>query len=129
MNINDSYKNMKYLKTNFLICFVILFTGLALSSCSEDENDVLSELVGTWVCEKEYTNFTSTYEYVFSSNNRFTWSALGLVMEEGTYSLNDNIITCVPDEEYYAPSILELKDTGSGYVIYDESGDEYFKKK
>ncbi len=122
---------MKYLKTNFLICFAILFAGFALSSCNDDksENDPLSELVGTWVHEEEMTYLTVTYEFVFSSNNRYTWSSLGNVMEEGTYSLNDNIITCVPDNEYYLPSILELKYTGSEYIIYDESGNEYFKKK
>lgn len=122
---------MKYLKTNFLICFAILFAGFALSSCNDDEskNDPLSDLVGTWVHEEKLTYLTVTYEYVFSSNNRYTWSTLGEVMDEGTYSLNDNIITCVPDNEYYLPSTLELKYTGSKYIIYDKSGDEYFKKK
>lgn len=125
-------KIMKYLKTKFLICFAILFAGFALSSCSnnESENDVLSELVGTWVHEEDLTLITVTYEYEFSSNNRFTWSAADVVMEKGTYSLNDNLITCVPDEENHLPSTLELKYTGSEYIILDRSLDiEYFKKK
>lgn len=125
---------MKYFKQNFLIGFVILFTGLALSSCKDEEkeNDELnglSELVGTWVCVSNYSSISVTYEYVFSSDNRYTWSVYGVVYETGTYTLAGNKIICEPEDEYIADTILDFKYTGSKYIIYEpDTKSEYIKK-
>lgn len=117
---------------NFRIFFLltaILLSPVFFSSCSDDDDDKSSvnEIVGTWMYRNNDPNsyVKQTYTYVFTASGRYTWSALSVEMESGTYTVNGNKVICVPDGEYYDSSILFLQNG----TLYDPELDIEYRKQ
>jgi hypothetical protein len=58
-----------------ILFWTILFSTLCICSCSDDDDFVQSELVGTWCESYNDPNFVmdSSVKYTFNSNSTYTW--------------------------------------------------------
>lgn len=70
----------------------LLMSVVCLSSCSEDDDDIPSGLVGTW----KYSNSAWTYVVTFSSNGTYSESKSSKTAQggfEGEYTVSGSKIT------------------------------------
>lgn len=119
---------MKLLEKVFIFLIMAL-SPMIFSSCSDDDDDKSgkSNIVGTWkYVDDDSSSFVkANYTYNFTSSGRYTWSALSVVMEEGSYIVNDNQVKTIPDNESYAEATLYIKNG----KLYDPELDIYYDKQ
>lgn len=119
---------MKSFRIFFLLTAMML-SPVFFTSCSDDDDEKSSvnEIVGTWKYQDNNPNsyVKANYSYTFTASGRYTWSALSVKMESGTYTVNGKKVLCVPDGDLYASSTLYLEN---GYLYDPELDIEYQKQ-
>lgn len=105
-------------------------SSTSFTSCNKDDdnenNPLYLQLIGTWVYTKKGSYINTEYVYIFKSDGKYSWSALGVVLEEGKFELKGNYVYCTPNNDLNAPSVLDF--TGGQYLYDAELDIEYEKK-
>lgn len=116
-------KRAKIFSSILFVMFLSLFI-IGCSSDDEENNQMLSEIVGTWRC-----NYEDGYDLIiFRSNGTGTWTEQAYDSGGSTrniaYEINGNKLI-ITDEEGYIEIYNIAKLSSSLLVLVDEDGDSW----
>ena len=121
------------MKAAFKYLFVMvsmLVMTISFVSCNDEDNDELSSsIVGTWIYEEDYSDDEYYYEEItFKSNGTFfvKWEEYyygdyDSETERGTYEIDGDELIVDFDDEISIVTIVSI--TSSKLVLEDEEGD------
>lgn len=121
------------MKAAFKYLFVMvsmLVMTISFVSCNDEDNDELSSsIVGTWIYEEDYSDDEYYYEEItFKSNGTFIvkweeyyYGDYDSDTERGTYEIDGDELIVDFDDEISIVTIVSI--TSSKLVLEDEEGD------
>ena len=121
------------MKAAFKYLFVMvsmLVMTISFVSCNDEDNDELSSsIVGTWIYEEDYSDDEYYYEEItFKSNGTFIvkweeyyYGDYDSETERGTYEIDGDELIVDFDDEISIVTIVSI--TSSKLVLEDEEGD------
>lgn len=121
------------MKAAFKYLFVMvsmLVMTISFVSCNDEDNDELSSsIVGTWIYEEDYSDDEYYYEEItFKSNGTFIvkweeyyYGDYDSETERGTYEIDGDELIVDFDDEISIVTIVSI--TSSKLILEDEEGD------
>jgi len=96
-----------------IILFIAVALCLSFVSCSSNS------IIGTWETEID----GDTGIFVFAKDGRCTASINGKITMEGSYSIDGDNLTVIPDDDNMRGQTLHFEVKGDALFLTDEVGD------
>ena len=115
---------MKTFFRNFFVILSVLTMTMGFISCSDDDKEDFSSIVGTWAYEEkgyyEEITFKSNGTFIIESEEyyRDEWDSY---TDKGSYELDGNKLIVFIDDEISIVTIVSL--TSTKLVLIDDEGD------